>query len=89
MIKPSLTLRYLGVFFTPRLDWTTHVKTMSTHARSIVKGLGVLGNSIRGFHLIAWRRIFISVIFPVLTYGSQVWFRDISQVTLINILQVA
>ena len=31
-IKPSLTLRYLGVFFTPRLNWTTHVKTMSTCA---------------------------------------------------------
>ena len=31
-IKPSSTLRYLGVLFTPRLDWTTHVKTMSTRA---------------------------------------------------------
>ena len=74
LIKPSPTLRYLGMFFTPRLDWTTHVKTMSTCARSIVKGLGILGNSIRGFHLVEWRKIFISVILPVLTYGSQVWF---------------
>ena len=37
----------------------------------------------------SWRKIFISVILPVLTYGSQVWFRDVSQVTLINTLQVA
>ena len=62
---------------------------MSTQVQSIVKGLGVLGNSIRGFHLVPWRRIFISVILPILTYGSQVWFRDVSQVTLINMLQVA
>ena len=62
---------------------------MSTRARSIVKGLGVLGNSIRGFHLMSWRRIFISVILPVLTYGSQVWFRDVSQISLTNTLQVA
>ena len=62
---------------------------MSTCARSIVKGLGVLGNSIGGFHLVAWQKIFISVILPVLTYGSQVWFQDVSQVTLINMLQVA
>jgi hypothetical protein len=88
-ITPAHSLRYLGVFFTPRLNWTMHVKTMSTRARSIVKGLGVLGNSIRGFHLVSWRKIFISVILPVLTYGSQVWFRDVSQVTLINTLQVA
>jgi hypothetical protein len=54
-ISPARSLRYLGVFFTPRLNWTTHVKTMSTRARSIVKGLGVLGNSIRGFHLVSWR----------------------------------
>ena len=54
-----------------------------------MKGLGVLGNSIRGFHLVEWRKIFISVILPVLTYGSQVWFWDVSQVTLINMLQVA
>ena len=88
-IKPSLTLRYLGVFFTPHLNWSTHIKTMSTWARSIVKGLGILGNSIRGFNLVSWRRIFISIILPVLTYSSQVWFRDVSQATLINTLQVA
>ena len=52
-VKPACSLRYLGVIFTPRLNWTAHVKTMSTRARSIVKGLGVLGNSIRGFHLVS------------------------------------
>ena len=53
-----------------------------------MKGLGVLGNSIRGFNLVSWWKIFISVILPVLTYSSQVWFQDISQVTLIKTLQV-
>jgi hypothetical protein len=89
VIKPATFIRYLGVFFMPRLNWSTHVKVLSTRVRSIVKGLGVLGNSIRGFHLIAWRHIFISVILPVLTYGCQVWFRDISQVSLIKTLQIA
>ena len=73
-IKPASSIRYLGVFFTPCLNWMVHVKTMSTYAQSIIKGLGILGNSIRGFHLINWRKIFISVILPVLTYGCQVWF---------------
>ena len=89
VIKLATSIRYLGVFFTPRLDWTIHMKTMSTRARSIIKGLGVLGNSIRGFCLVNWRRIFISVILLVLTYTCQVWFRDVSQITLIKMLQVA
>jgi hypothetical protein len=66
-----------------------HVKVMSTRAHSLVKGLGVLGNSIRGFRLIEWCTLFISVILPILTYGCQVWFQDSSQVTLINTLQTA
>ena len=88
-VKLATSMQYLGVFFTPHLDWTVHVKTMSTHARSIVKGLSILGNSIRGFQLVNWRRIFISIILPVLTYGCQVWFTDVSQLKLINLLQVA
>ena len=88
-IKPATSLRYLGVFFTPCLNWMTHVKTMSTWAQSLTKGLGVLGNSIRGFRLINWRKVFISIILPILTYGCQVWFCDISQITLIQTLQVA
>ena len=88
-VTPTTSLRYLGVFFTPKLNWTTHVQIMSTRVLSLVKGLGVLGNSIRGFHMVNWRKIFISVILPVLTYGCQVWFRDVSQITLIHTLQVA
>ena len=65
------------------------MKKMSTQARSIIKGLGVLGNSIRGFRLVNWRRVFISVILPILTYSCQVWFRDVLQISLINMLQVA
>jgi hypothetical protein len=36
-VKPTTTLRYLGVFFTPRLDWGAHVKKMSTRARASSK----------------------------------------------------
>lgn len=77
-ITPAISLCYLGVFFTPQLNWMTHVQIMSTHVLSLVKGLGVLGNSIRGFRLVNWRKIFISVILPILTYGCQVWFKDVS-----------
>jgi hypothetical protein len=61
-ITPSTSLHYLGVFFTPRLSWLLHVKTLATHAQSTVQGLRVLGNSVCGFSLLQWRRIFQAVI---------------------------
>jgi hypothetical protein len=65
------------------------VKTLATRARSTIQALGVLRNSVRGFSLLRWKRIFQTVIVPVLTYGSQVWFTDHRQASLIGILQVA
>jgi Reverse transcriptase (RNA-dependent DNA polymerase) len=44
-VKIANSLRYLGVFFMPRLSWTLHVTTMAIRVRSTVKALGILGNS--------------------------------------------
>jgi hypothetical protein len=51
-VTPACSLRYLSVFFTPRLSWSLHVKTLATRARSTVHALGVLGNSMHGFSLL-------------------------------------
>jgi hypothetical protein len=83
-VTPANSLRYLGVFFTPRLSWTLHVKTMASWVRSTVKVLGVLGNSVRGFSLVQWRKVFQAILVPVLTYGAQVWFTDKRQLGLIK-----
>jgi hypothetical protein len=85
----SQSIRYLGVFFTPKLDWKLHVSTMANRARSTVKALGVLGSSVRGISLMSWRRLFHALILPVLTYGCTVWFTDSQQKSLIQILTVA
>jgi Reverse transcriptase (RNA-dependent DNA polymerase) len=44
-VKVANSLCYLGVFFMPRLSWTLHVTTMAIQVRSMVKALGILGNS--------------------------------------------
>ena len=51
--------------------------------------LGVLGNSMRGLSCMAWRHIFSSIILPILTYGSNVWFTDVNQKSYLQVLQVA
>jgi retron-type reverse transcriptase len=43
-VKRATWIRYLGVFFTPSLNWTLHVRTLANRARSTVRALGVLGN---------------------------------------------
>jgi hypothetical protein len=88
-VKRAAWIRYLGVFFTPTLDWSLHVRTLANRARSTVRALGVLGNSIRGFSLLSWRRIFVGIVLPIFTYASQVWFTDIKQTSLLSHLQIA
>jgi Reverse transcriptase (RNA-dependent DNA polymerase) len=85
----SSSIRYLGVFFTPKLDWKLHVSTMANRTRSTVKALGVLGSSVRGISLMSWHKLFHALLMPVLTYGCTVWFTDTNQKSLLQILTVA
>jgi Reverse transcriptase (RNA-dependent DNA polymerase) len=45
-VKPTNSICYLSVFFTPKLDWSLHVTTMANRVCSTIKALGMLGNSI-------------------------------------------
>src|SRR6267142_2461460 len=88
-VSVAQSICYLGVFFTPKLNWSLHVRTMSCHVQSLVHALGILRNSIWGLKLVPWRKVFHAVLIPVLTYASQVWFTDIRQTSLLTILQTA
>jgi Reverse transcriptase (RNA-dependent DNA polymerase) len=88
VVTLSNSVRYLGVYFTPKLDWKLHVSTMANRTWSTVKALGVLGSSIRGISLMSWRKLFHALLL-VLTYGCTVWFTDINQKSLTQILTVA
>jgi len=45
-ITMTTSLRYLGVFITNNLDWMLHVKTMVSCAKSTIRGVSILGNSV-------------------------------------------
>ena len=88
-LTPTSQLKYLGVFFTPSLNWTPHVKIMAAHACSTICALQVIGNSVQGLYLPGWQKVFLAIILPVLTYRHQVWFTDVHQKSLIQILHIA
>jgi hypothetical protein len=82
-------LRYLGVYIDHRLDWTRHVTIMANRARSNIRGVNILGNSVRGLDFLNWRKVYNALIIPGLTYGAQVWYTGVKQKGLVQKLQVA
>ena len=46
---------------------------MANRARSTIRSLHILGNSIRGIDYAAWRKVFHAIVLPVLTYGAPLW----------------
>ena len=72
-VPRSTSVRYLGIFIHYKLSWELHVHTMANRARSTIRALHLLGNSIRGLDLVNWRRVFHAIVLPVLTYGAPLW----------------
>jgi len=62
---------------------------MANRARSTIRGISLLGNSIRGLDFLNWRKVYNALIIPTLTYGAQVWYTSKGQNSLIHCLQVA
>ena len=88
-LKATTRLRYLGFFITPTLDWRPHVSIMAMRARSTIRGLSILGNSIRGLDLMHWKQVYSMYVIPILTYGAPLWFTGYRQKGLVQTLQTA
>ena len=62
---------------------------MAMRARSTIRGLSILGNSIRGLDLLHWKQVYLMYVIPILTYGVEVWYTGHRQKHLVNTLQIA
>ena len=88
-VERSSLIRYLGIFIDHRFDWTHHVTVMANRARSTVRALNLLGNSVRGLDYASWRKLFHALVLPVLTYGFPLYSTQPRIKGLLDILQVA
>ena len=66
-VLPTTKLRYHGLYLTPKLDWQAHVSIMANRARSTIRGLSILGNSVRGLDLVHWKQVYLTYVVPILT----------------------
>jgi hypothetical protein len=62
---------------------------MANRARSTIRGVSLLGNSVCGLDFLNWQKVYNALIIPTLTYGAQVWYTGKGQNSLIQRLQVA
>lgn len=62
---------------------------MANHARSTVRVISILGNTVCGLHTTNWCKIFHALILPVLTYGLPLYTSQKHVVGLTKTLQVA
>lgn len=74
-VVPARSMRYLGFYLDPKLSFREHVRFYTTRASSTIASLRMLGNSCRGLSPKDKRRLYISNVLPVLTYGAQLWWR--------------
>ncbi|KAJ1299407.1 hypothetical protein OPQ81_011087 [Rhizoctonia solani] len=80
----SNTIRWLGFFLDRRLDFKDHVKKCAIKGLSVIAGLKLLANSVRGLSVAHARRLFKACVLPILTYGSAIWFTGTRQNSLIE-----
>jgi len=88
-VERSTIICYLGIFIHHRFDWTHHVTIMANRARSTIRALSILRNSVQGLDFANWRKLFHSLILPVLTYGFPLYSTLARNKGLMDILQVA
>jgi len=88
-VERSSLIHYLGVFIHERFDWTHHMTIMANCARSTIRALSILGNSVRGLDFANWHQLLHSLILPVLTYGFPLYSTQPCIKGLLKILQVA
>ena len=88
-VTPTEYTWWLGFFLDKRLTFSRHVEIMCKRASSVINGLRCLGNTVRGLSQKHFRLLYISCVFPILTYGATVWYRSHKNIkTLVKKLEV-
>ncbi|KAB5590774.1 Mitogen activated protein kinase [Ceratobasidium theobromae] len=87
IVHPSEWVRWLGFFLDRRLNFKTHIERLATRAKSMLGGMKMLGNTIRGLTVFNARALINACLMPILTYGFALWFHGRNSKSLCKILQ--
>ena len=88
-ITPTKVTRWLGFYLDKRLSFNKHVDIMCKRASSVLNGICCLGNTIWGLSQQHLHLLYITCVFPILTYGVTVWYWEHKSVkTLLRKMEV-
>ena len=73
-LKPKTYWRYLRFYFDLCLSFKEHVQYYSTKILSMVKVIGMLGNSSKGLFPLQKYLLYYSCIISIIIYGFRLWF---------------
>ena len=76
VVTPPKVLQWLGFYLDCHLSFREHVKIMAARSGSIITGLHCLGNTVQGLSQSNMRVLYKTCMFPVLSYGAPLWFRE-------------
>lgn len=69
-------MRWLGVYFDPRLSFLDHATKMASKGRKAAASPSILVKTTRGVEADIMRREVHACILPILTYGTPAWWPD-------------
>ncbi|KAG9125840.1 hypothetical protein FRC07_005990 [Ceratobasidium sp. 392] len=75
VLRAASSIRWLGFHLDRRLDFKDHTSKMAIKALSVISGIRLLANSVRGLSVVHARLLYRACVIPVLTYGSALWYR--------------
>ena len=87
IIRPSIPLRWLGIWWDPALSFKPHVERMRSKGLSTLAAIRLLANTERGMSSIHLRQLYSACVRTVLTWGVPVWYTGNRQKTLVARLQ--
>ena len=74
-VAASPEIKWLGIIIDRKLNFNSHVKSVASKALRAIAYTDFLGNSLRGIRQEHHRLLYICSIRPILTYGSNVWWK--------------
>ncbi|KAI5116944.1 hypothetical protein M0805_007962 [Coniferiporia weirii] len=87
LIRPSIPLHWLGIWWDPGLSFKPHVECMCSKGLSTLATLRILGNTEHGISALHLQQLYSACVRTVLAWGAPVWYHGQSQKTLVNHLQ--
>ena len=73
-VKPSESVKYLGVLLDTKLNWKAQINANKTKALKTIGALTSLAGSTWGARLCRMRQMLHAVFIPQLTHGCSVWY---------------